>query len=181
MRVKLLTPSLYAPWWWVLPIARSQRTQVGTRGQVRSPFGSVAMWLGLRWESGPCFFLIQGDLQSQAMVRAVARQVCEQLIQSKWIIVTDVFYFSSKWEFAFPISVTTKEDTSKPLSWCRHKLYRWLSLTHLMRLLQMTLKFYIDGTEAKFLHVICPRTPCLPIDLTWLPRSNLLFLLHLSK
>lgn len=30
-------------------------------------------------------FVIQGDLQSQAMVRAVARQVCEQLIQGKYI------------------------------------------------------------------------------------------------
>lgn len=29
-------------------------------------------------------FVIQGDLQSQAMVRAVARQVCEQLIQGKY-------------------------------------------------------------------------------------------------
>lgn len=29
--------------------------------------------------------VIQGDLQSQAMVRAVARQVCEQLIQGKYM------------------------------------------------------------------------------------------------
>lgn len=29
--------------------------------------------------------IIQGDLQSQAMVRAVARQVCEQLIQGMYI------------------------------------------------------------------------------------------------
>lgn len=29
--------------------------------------------------------VIQGDLQSQAMVRAVARQVCEQLIQGMYI------------------------------------------------------------------------------------------------
>lgn len=29
--------------------------------------------------------VVQGDLQSQAMVRAVARQVCEQLIQGKYI------------------------------------------------------------------------------------------------
>uniref|UniRef100_A0A8C4N019 Collagen type XIV alpha 1 chain n=1 Tax=Equus asinus asinus TaxID=83772 RepID=A0A8C4N019_EQUAS len=42
----------------------------------------VRILLSLFVASGPCFFLIQGDLQSQAMVRAVARQVCEQLIQS---------------------------------------------------------------------------------------------------
>lgn len=33
----------------------------------------------------PAAVVIQGDLQSQAMVRAVARQVCEQLIQGKYI------------------------------------------------------------------------------------------------
>lgn len=33
--------------------------------------------------------VIQGDVQSHAMVRAVARQVCEQLIQGKQI---DILY-----------------------------------------------------------------------------------------
>lgn len=28
-------------------------------------------------------FVLQGDVQSQAAVRAIARQVCEQLIQSE--------------------------------------------------------------------------------------------------
>lgn len=36
----------------------------------------------------PCFFVffsffLQGDVQTQAAVRAIARQVCEQLIQSE--------------------------------------------------------------------------------------------------
>lgn len=31
----------------------------------------------------PCCFFLKGDIQSQAAVRAIARQVCEQLIQSE--------------------------------------------------------------------------------------------------
>lgn len=70
--------------------------------------GSPAIGWARGWESGVCFFLIQGDLQSQAMVRAVARQVCEQLIQSKCIMFTGVFCCLSNCGFAFCISVKTK-------------------------------------------------------------------------
>lgn len=60
------------------------------------------------------FCLLQGDLQSQAMVRAVARQVCEQLIQSKCAVLTDVRCYSAKQRFTFCTSIDAV------LSWCRH-------------------------------------------------------------
>lgn len=41
-------------------------------------------------------FVAQGDLQSQAAVRAIARQVCEQLIQSESTVISVIlFVFSS--------------------------------------------------------------------------------------
>lgn len=57
--------------------------------------------------------LIQGDLQSQAMVRAVARQVCEQLIQSKCPAVTDASLL------LVPVSVVMKENASTAMCPCR--------------------------------------------------------------
>lgn len=69
------------------------------------PAGSPATGRGLWQRVRRCFLVTQGDLQSQAMVRAVARQVCEQLIQSKCITVSDVLLCSlSKRGSAMPRS-----------------------------------------------------------------------------
>lgn len=66
------------------PMSREQGVESERRAR------RTAMGLGLRPVLRGCFLLAQGDLQSQAMVRAVARQVCEQLIQSEYITVSSV-------------------------------------------------------------------------------------------
>ncbi|KAK7795980.1 hypothetical protein U0070_023721, partial [Myodes glareolus] len=56
----------------------------------------------------------RGDLQSQAMVRAVARQVCEQLIQSKytcWFL----YLVPAQRKPPFPGLRETKEDPLEAL------------------------------------------------------------------
>lgn len=60
----------------------------GERGERVSPFiifvfihkMAAVVWL---CETLSAVFPPQGDVQSQAAIRAIARQVCEQLIQSK--------------------------------------------------------------------------------------------------
>ncbi len=43
----------------------------------------------------PCCLFLKGDMQSQAAVRAIARQVCEQLIQSEYILCTYTIWFDT--------------------------------------------------------------------------------------
>lgn len=144
--------------------------------------GSPGNVAGLTAESGVCFFFIQGDLQSQAMVRSVARQVCEQLIQSKYIMVTEVVPLNklSSRRVCFSRERTTKEN-SKALSWCRHRSFtddhHWPIkeiITDYPRALHRWYKSQIPlchrSKNRLFAHV----------NLTWLPRSNL-FLSRLSR
>ena len=105
-------PSLCARWA-ILPVARQRRARWQQWVKSQLPPGGPATGWSAAGSQGSAFPLLQGDLQSQAMVRAVARQVCEQLIQSKWAVVTNVRCFSAKWKFTFCTSINSA------LSWCR--------------------------------------------------------------
>lgn len=72
------------------PCCLEPKSPGGSSGESQISSGSRARWLGSGLSQEPAS-LPQGDLQSQAMVRAVARQVCEQLIQSKCVVDTDVY------------------------------------------------------------------------------------------